>query len=186
MGASAAELAYHCLASHDLAGALVASVRAAEEAHAVHAAGERLRHLEQALSLWQQVPEAAHLTGMDRIDLVLDAAETANEAGEVDRAVGFARQAITEVDEHADPLRAARGHERLAQYLRVGHDEEVLQLCRHAEQLVPRDPPTPLRARVTAAPGQSAGQHPAARRGPPLVPGSPCRRSSHRQCGRRS
>jgi DNA-binding CsgD family transcriptional regulator/nucleoside-triphosphatase THEP1 len=154
-GASAAELAYHYLASHDLAGALVASVRAGAEAQAVHAPGERLRHLEQALSLWERVPEAAHLTGMDRIDLVLGAAEAAHDAGEVDRAVGLTRQAITEVDERVDPLRAARARERLAQYLRIGHDEEVLQLCRHAEQLVPRDPPTALRARVVAALAQA-------------------------------
>jgi DNA-binding CsgD family transcriptional regulator len=154
-GASAAELAYHCLASHDLAGGLVASVRAAAEAQAVHAPGERLFHLEQALSLWERVPEAARLTSADRIDLVLRAAEAASASGDVDRAVGFARQAIAELDERVDPLRAARAHERLAQYLRVGHDEEVLQLCRHAEQLVPRDPPTPLRARVTAALAQA-------------------------------
>jgi DNA-binding CsgD family transcriptional regulator len=154
-GASAAELAHHCLASYDLAGALVASVRAAAEAQAVHAPGERLRHLEQALSLWERVAEAARLAGADRIDLLLWAAEAANDGGEADRAVGFARQAMVEVDEHLDPLRAARARERLARCLHVGHDEEVLQLCRHAEQLVPRDPPTPLRARVTAALAQA-------------------------------
>jgi DNA-binding CsgD family transcriptional regulator/tetratricopeptide (TPR) repeat protein len=154
-GASAAELAYHCLASHDLAGALVASVRAAADAKAVHAPGERLRHLEQALSLWERVPEAAHLAGVDRMDLVLGAAAAANDAGEFDRAVSLTRQAIAEVDEHTDPLRAARAYERLAHYLRVGHDEQVLQLCRRAEQLVPRNPPTPLRARVTAALAQA-------------------------------
>jgi DNA-binding CsgD family transcriptional regulator len=154
-GASAAELAYHYLASHDLAGALVASVRAAAQAEAVHAAGERLRHLEQALSLWERVPEAAGRAGADRIDLVLNAAEAANAAGDVARAVGFARQAIAEVDEQVDPLRGARAHERLAQYLRVGHDEEKLQLCVRAEQLVPHDSPTRLRARVTAALAQA-------------------------------
>ena len=154
-GASAAELAYHCLASHDLTGGLVASVQAAAEAQVVHAPGERLRHLEQALSLWERVPEAGRLAGVDRIDLVLGAAAAANDAGEVDRAVGLARQAIDEVDEHLDPLRTARAHERLAHYLRIGHDQQVLQLCRRAEQLVPRDPPTPLRARVTAALAQA-------------------------------
>jgi DNA-binding CsgD family transcriptional regulator len=154
-GASAAELAYHCLASHDLAGGLIASVQAAAEAQVVHAAGERLRHLEQALSLWERIPEAARLTGVDRIDLILGAAEAANDAGEVDRAVGFARQVIAEIDQGIDPLRAARSYERLAHYLRVGHDEETLELCRRAEQLIPRDPPTPLRARVTAALAQA-------------------------------
>ena len=44
----AAELAHHCLASHDLVGALAASVHAAEEAAAVLAPAEALRHLSGA------------------------------------------------------------------------------------------------------------------------------------------
>ena len=43
----AAELAHHCLASHDLVGALRASLAAAREAEAVLAPAETLRHLEQ-------------------------------------------------------------------------------------------------------------------------------------------
>jgi DNA-binding CsgD family transcriptional regulator len=50
---AAAELAHHCLASHDLAGALAASVRAASEAEAVLAPTEALRHLHGALALWE-------------------------------------------------------------------------------------------------------------------------------------
>src|SRR5215211_986653 len=69
-GGAAAELAHHCLASHDLAGALAASVHAAEEAEAVLAPAEALRHLSSALRSWEQVPEPAAVAGHgpDRAD----------------------------------------------------------------------------------------------------------------------
>ena len=66
---AAAELAHHCLASHDLVGALAASVRAAEEAAAVLAPAETLRHLSGALKLWERVPDPAAVTGTDRVEL---------------------------------------------------------------------------------------------------------------------
>jgi tetratricopeptide (TPR) repeat protein len=166
-GASAAELAYHCLASHNVVGALVASVRAAAEAEAVLAPAEALRHLEQALALWEQVPEAAAMAGADRVDLVLRAAEAASASGASERAVALARQAIAEIDPNVDPLRAARARERLAHHFRAGHEQEELQLCRQAVELVAEEPPAPLRARVTAALAQAlinTGQRDEARR----------------------
>ena len=90
---AAAELAHHCLASHDLAGALAASVRAAEESAAVLAPAETLRHLSSALKLWERVPDPAAVTGTDRIDLTLRAAEAAAAAGEEHRAAGLAQDA---------------------------------------------------------------------------------------------
>jgi DNA-binding CsgD family transcriptional regulator/tetratricopeptide (TPR) repeat protein len=167
MGVQAAELAYHCLASHDLTGALAASVQAAAQAEAVLAPAEALRHLEQALALWDQVPQAAAVAGAYRVDLLLQAGEAANAAGAADRALSLTRQAICEIDPSVAPLRAAQAHERLASYLVVGRDEEGLQLCLRAAELVPEDPPTPLRARVTAALARAlinAGQRDAARR----------------------
>jgi predicted ATPase len=81
-GGAAAELAHHCLASHDLAGALAASVRAAEEAEAVLAPAEALRHLANALRLWERVPEPAAAAAIDRVELTLRAAAAASAAGE--------------------------------------------------------------------------------------------------------
>ena len=85
-GGAAAELAHHCLASHDLAGALAASVRAAEEAEAVLAPAEALRHLSSALGLWERVPDPAAVAGIDRVELMLRAAAAASAAGEHQRA----------------------------------------------------------------------------------------------------
>jgi DNA-binding CsgD family transcriptional regulator len=165
---AAAELAHHYLQSHDLAGALAASVRAAEEAAAVLAPTETLRHLSTALKLWERVPDAVTITGTHRVDLLLQAAAAASNAGEVPRAVGLAQEAATTADTTADPVQATRAHERLGLYLLdAGRLEEGLRARARAVELVPAQPPTRLRARVTAAMAQAlinSGQRDEARR----------------------
>ncbi|HEX3211004.1 MAG TPA: AAA family ATPase, partial [Actinomycetota bacterium] len=151
---AAAELAHHCLASHDLVGALAASVRAAEEAEAVLAPAEALRHLHSALGLWGRVPEPAAAAGIDRVELTLRAAAAANAAGEHQRAASLAQDAAKAVG--GDPARAARAYERLGLYLfDAGQVEEALAARTQAVELVPAQPPTRLRARVTAAIAQA-------------------------------
>jgi predicted ATPase len=49
---TAAELAQHCLASHDIPGAFAASIRAGDEAERLGAPAEAHRHYDQALALW--------------------------------------------------------------------------------------------------------------------------------------
>ncbi len=144
----AAELAYHCLAGHDLPGALAALVRAADEAHAVFAPSEALGHLTAAIELWDRVPEAASVAGVDLVDLELRAAAAASDSGEFRRAVSLARDAVA----GAEGLGAARANERLANYLlQTDTDaDEMLAASRRAVELVPPEPPTALRAKVTA------------------------------------
>jgi DNA-binding CsgD family transcriptional regulator len=165
---AAAELAHHCLASHDLVGALRASIGAAREAEAVLAPAETLRHLSSALRLWERVPDPAAVTGTDRVELLLRAAAAANAAGERQRAVGLAQEAAVTADATADPAQAAVAHERLGQYLLLaGRIEEALRARASAVELVPAQPPTRLRARVTAAMAQAltnAGRQEEARR----------------------
>ena len=155
-GGAAAELAHHSLASHDLAGALAASVRAASEAEAVLAPAEALRHLQRALALWERVPEPATVAGIDRVELTLRAAAAASAAGEHQRAASLAQDAVRTVGAAADPARAARAYERFGLYLfYAGRVEEALAARARAVELVPDQPPTPLRARVTAAIAQA-------------------------------
>jgi DNA-binding CsgD family transcriptional regulator len=160
----AAELAHHYLASNDLVGALAASVRAAEEAAAVLAPAETLRHLTTALKLWERVPDPAAVAGADRVELLLRAAAAASAAGDRHRAAGLAEEAAAT----ADPARAARAYERLGRYLiEAGRFQDGLRARARAVELVPGQPPTPLRARVTAAMAQvliNAGQRDEARR----------------------
>jgi DNA-binding CsgD family transcriptional regulator len=151
-----AELAYHCLASNDLVGALAASVRAAEEAAAVLAPAETLRHLSSALKLWERVADPVAVTGTDRMKLTLRAAEAASAAGDHQRAAGLAEEAAATADATADPAQAAVALERLGQYLLdAGRVEEALRARTRAVQLVPTEPPSRLRARVTAAMAQA-------------------------------
>jgi DNA-binding CsgD family transcriptional regulator len=155
-GGAAAELAHHCLASHDLVGALAASVRAAAAAAAVLAPAEALRHLSNALRLWERVPDPAVVTGTDRVELTLRAAAAASAAGDHQRAASLAQDAATTADATADPARTARAYERLGLYLMDARRlEEALRARARAVELVPAQPPSPLRARVTAAMAQA-------------------------------
>jgi DNA-binding CsgD family transcriptional regulator len=158
---SAAELAWHCLASHDLPGGLAALVRAADEAARVFAPSEVYRHLTQALELWNRVPDADAVAGIDRVQALVRAAAAASDSGEFRQAVGLAREAVEAIDASAEPLRAAMAYERLSSYLldaelEVDRSlEQMLVASRHAVDLVPERPPTPLRARVAAAMARS-------------------------------
>jgi DNA-binding CsgD family transcriptional regulator/tetratricopeptide (TPR) repeat protein len=155
-GGAAAELAHHCLASHDLPGALAASVRAAEEAEAVLAPAEALRHLSSALALWERVPEAAAVAGIDRVELTLRAAAAAHAAGEHQRAASLAQDAVRTVRAAEDPAQAARAYERFGMYLfHAGRIQEAVDAHARAVELAPAQPPTRLRARVTAAIAQA-------------------------------
>jgi DNA-binding CsgD family transcriptional regulator len=173
--ASAAELAWHCLASHDLRGGLAALVRAADHAATVFAPSEAFRHLTQALELWSRVPDAAAVAGVDRFEVLVRAAEAANHSGEFRQAVGLASEAIEVIDEDAEPLRAALAHDRLSSYLLDAEPElelsrvsaQMLASSQRAVELVPEAPPTPLRARVAAGLARSlmvARDYEAARR----------------------
>jgi DNA-binding NarL/FixJ family response regulator len=148
----AAELAHHCLAGHDLPGALDALVRAATDATAVTAPAEALSHLTHAIELWDRVPDAAVVAGADRADLLLRAAAAAGNSGEFGRAVGLAREAVEAIDAADDPPRAALAHLRLGEHLlqASNFDEETSATFLRAVELVPEHPPTALRARVTA------------------------------------
>jgi DNA-binding CsgD family transcriptional regulator len=153
--AVAAELAHHCMQSHDLVGALCASLAAARAAEAVLAPAETLRHLTSALQLSERVLDPGTITDTDRVDLLLRAAAAASAAGERQRAVSFAQEAAVTVDATADPAGAAVAHERLGLHLlHAGRVEEALRARARAVELVPAEPPSRLRARVTAAMAQ--------------------------------
>jgi DNA-binding CsgD family transcriptional regulator/tetratricopeptide (TPR) repeat protein len=148
----AAELAHHCLAAHDLPGALAAFVEAASNATAVSAPADAMNHLSQAIDIWDRVPDAADVAGVDRATLLLRAAAAAGNSGEFRRAVGLAEEAVSTIDEDEEPLLAARAYEQLGEHFyQTGIlDEGTLGKFRRAVELVPADPPTAMRAHVTA------------------------------------
>ena len=149
------ELASHWYAAHDAPRALAALLDAARDAERMYAYPEALDHVERALELWPQVPDAEALCEMRHVDVLHYAAQLAEMAGSVVRALDFVCSAAVMVDEGTDPVTAALLHERWARYLRtLGRPlDEILAHVDVAMALVPEHE-TRARARVLATLGQ--------------------------------
>jgi DNA-binding CsgD family transcriptional regulator len=119
---SASQRAHHALHGHDLPTAVAASHEAAGRAARMLAPGEELRHREKVLSLWDSVPDAAALTGVDRAEVSLLASEAASRAGLFTRATQLTRDAVGLLA--GDAHRQAVARDRLARNLL---DEDVLE-----------------------------------------------------------
>jgi DNA-binding SARP family transcriptional activator/pimeloyl-ACP methyl ester carboxylesterase/tetratricopeptide (TPR) repeat protein len=153
--AAAAELAPHWAAAGRAREAFAASVEAAREAEAVFGLAEALGHLERAIALWGDVPDAAELAGMDLAELCSRAAEQAVLTGASPRAVELCRQAIALVGEE-DPVRAGLLHARLGRNLLLaGHRDDAVASFERGVKLVPPEPPSAERAEVAAALGHA-------------------------------
>jgi DNA-binding CsgD family transcriptional regulator/tetratricopeptide (TPR) repeat protein len=130
--ASTAELAPHWAAAGRDAEALVASVKAGREAHAAFGLTEALAHVERALRLWDGVPEAAAVTGMDFSRLCAWGAELAGHVGAAPRAVELTGRAI----ELVEGSRAVRLHASLGEHLlETGADAAALAAFERAVEL---------------------------------------------------
>ena len=93
-----AELAHHWHAAGELPAALASSVRAAAQADRMRAHPEAIAHLQRALELWEQVPDAAAVAGTDHMTLLLRASEMAEHAGDDELGLELAKSARREVD----------------------------------------------------------------------------------------
>ncbi len=146
----AAGIAHHYYAAGDQPAALAASVRAADAANGVHAHGEAAALLQRALRLWDRVPNAQELTGLDHVELLHRAAMATGGEHEPARAESLLRAALAEIDEAADPQRAAVILERMArEQFNLGHAEQAVQTRKRALALLP-DAPSEARAQVLA------------------------------------
>ncbi|HEX3590506.1 MAG TPA: AAA family ATPase [Pseudonocardiaceae bacterium] len=149
---SAAALAHHSLESHDLRTALAASVRAADEAANIGAPAEALRHVEQALKLWDAVRPEDRPVGVDEVALLREASYQAATSGEPERSVQFAKSAVERFAPVEEPEQAAQSYRRLALALinLDGRGTEAREAIEHAWQLVADRPPSHVRAWVQA------------------------------------
>ncbi len=150
---TAAELAVHCLASHDVPGAFAASVRAGWETWRLGAPAEAHRHFDQALELWDRVPDAATVGGVGRGELAFRSALSVADAGEVDVAVGRLRRLVAalEKSDDRDQRLLTRAMERLGFFLLdIDEDAEALAVAKAAVDVLPADPPTRERADALA------------------------------------
>src|SRR4051794_8782724 len=123
--AIAAALALHWSAAHDLPRALEASIEAAQLASG-YAPAEALGHLERALEIWPQVPDAAERSGIDVVEALRRAGQSAYAAGALDRSLAMFDEALAELGPDADPERRAQLMEaRAATVLDSGRDDEA-------------------------------------------------------------
>jgi DNA-binding CsgD family transcriptional regulator len=149
----AGELAHHFAAAREPARALRASVAAAAAAADTYALGEAHALYEQALALWEQVPEAADVAGCDRAYLLERSADAAVLAGANRRAVALVRLALDELDANQDPARAAMLHWRLARVLWTNGDGDASLVAHHAAVALMPAEPSAERALILAGEG---------------------------------
>jgi DNA-binding CsgD family transcriptional regulator len=153
MPGTAAELAQHCLASHDIPSAFAASIRAGQDAEKLGAPAEAHRHYDQALALWERVAEPETTAGMARGKLGLLSATNAADSGDVERAVHLLRRLrhilATQAEQGSatvDVKLASRIGERLAFYLMLVEDPkapaEAAEVARATVEATPADPPS--------------------------------------------
>jgi DNA-binding CsgD family transcriptional regulator/tetratricopeptide (TPR) repeat protein len=150
---TAAELAHHSLASHDVPGAFAASVSAGREAERLAAPAEAHRHYDRALSLWERVADPETLSGMSRGKLAFRSALTAADDGDIARAVHQLRRLISFLGDArpADPVLFCRASERLSYFLLdVDEDDAAIAAAEAAVDALPEDPPRWERARALA------------------------------------
>jgi DNA-binding CsgD family transcriptional regulator len=151
---AAAELAYHSLTSHDVPGALAASVLAGEEAERIGAPAEAHRHYDQALELWDRVTDAEKRAGMSRGELGFESARAAALSGDVPRAIQRLRHIRAGLGGDATAVFRTRTGERLAYYLlqsdEPGWAADALRVIRETVEQAPAEPPTPSRAQAMA------------------------------------
>jgi DNA-binding CsgD family transcriptional regulator len=148
---TAAELAHHCLASHDIQGAFAASVLAGEEAERLAAPAEAHRHYDQALSLWDRVNDPEKFSGIGRGKLAFRSAVSAADGGELARAVGQLRRLLGFLDGSTDRALLCRVQERLSYFLNdLGEDAAAVAAGQAAVDALPADPPTWEYARALA------------------------------------
>jgi DNA-binding NarL/FixJ family response regulator len=147
----AGELAHHWTVAGRPREALAVSVEAAHEAEDMSGLAEALRHLERVLGLWERLPDARELAGLELEALLAWTAEVADRTGNAPRAAQLARRGI-ELLVEAEPVQVARTWERLGTYLLHMADEDGARAAfRRAVDLVPVEPPSAERAGVLAA-----------------------------------
>ena len=147
---TAAELARHARAAHDLPTAVRASIQAGDEAMSVGGPDEASHHLETALDLLGDGARGAELApDVDRVLLSLRAAEAAMAAGRVHRAMALTQAQLASLDAETPPQTRATVLLTLASVALVMDTPlDVLAMTAEALELVPPQPPSKLRAKV--------------------------------------
>ena len=149
---SPADLAYHWDAAGDAGRAVSAVVDAAHASEAAYAFTEAARWYARALELWDRVPDAASLAGIDRVTLLQQAAESHMLVGDHPRAIALGEEALRSAErEGRDALVLGHLHDRLRWFQwDAGDHAAAAASLDEALRLIPAEPPTTIRARALA------------------------------------
>ena len=152
---TAAELARHARAAHDLPTAAVASVRAGDEAMTVGGPDDAARHYELALDLLADpeiaaaVEKEADGIGIDMVELVGLACGALVSAGHAHRALALAQDQLAALPEEAPALdRVWMLYAVASTAMLVDDRVDVLAVTSEAMRLLPDGASQVLRARV--------------------------------------
>jgi DNA-binding CsgD family transcriptional regulator/tetratricopeptide (TPR) repeat protein len=150
--ATAAELAGHARAAHDLPVALRASIEAGDEAMSVGGPDEAAAHYEAALEILAMDPATLRDSaegGIDPIELAIKASEAASAAGRVHRAFALVQRHLADLPAWATPVQRARLlHATAATAMLADTGINALDLTTEALALLPAGEVSPLRARL--------------------------------------
>ncbi|WP_158542865.1 ATP-binding protein [Phytoactinopolyspora halophila] len=146
-GRSVLDLAHHWHQAGEPTRALAAAWHAAAHTAQSLAHTEQLGMLERVLQLWDHVDDPSTRIGLDHPAVLERAAEAARLAGEAERGVHLATEALAELGD--DPVRSARLLTLRGGLLRVLGSGGDLDDLRTAARIVPHDEPG--RARVLSA-----------------------------------
>ena len=147
----AAEIAHHWRHTDDQPRALAAAVHAGAEADRVGALAEAADHDRFALAVWEAVPDAERVAGIDRATLLDRAAYATAWTGRPADGLDLVDAAIALVEPAAEPVRAALLRRRRGIYLwQLGRAADAACELERAVALIPARPPSAERARVLA------------------------------------
>ncbi|GAB2555770.1 ATP-binding protein [Kribbella endophytica] len=144
---TAAALAEHWTAAGESALALAAAWNAAQAAQRQYAYDEQLNLLGRVLDLWSETEDPAALAGVSRVDVLAVAVEAAHATGRPVVGIGYATDAVSELDPAAEPARAA-WFLGLKGLLRNRVDNSGLAELSEAADLVPAGLDDELRSRL--------------------------------------
>ena len=151
-----AELARHWLAAGRDSEALAASIAAAEAATRVPARLEARAHYEHAVELWDRVPDAPAVAGIEHTMLLCRAAEATFFAGDAARAVVLESRAAAQCEISGDQLAAGVHYATLADLdMRTNEFARAEAEAKRALDLIPAHQPSRERALALWALGLS-------------------------------
>ncbi len=131
------EVANHWLAANNPAKALVTALEAMHDAQSSYAYITASQMGERALNLWDQVPDAADVAGLGKVQLLALTASNLLDAGDSERAIAIVDLALAEPDAADDDVRYARLLRDKASYLATSGRPGSAALLEQALELVP-------------------------------------------------